>query len=350
MGLNENNRIHWAAQAVGFAADGSTTYTRVKGLQSIGTTTTFNLEQVFELGQLAIYENIEEIPDIEVTMEKVLDGDPLLYHLSTPNATSSSLIGRSAEQCAVALSIFGETQDSASGIPNSQVTMSGLYVSSLGYTLPADGNCTESVTLVGNHKIWATGVVSGDFTFTGAIYDNTDTPSSGVQRRQDVIFGSGTNSSTIPGGNNAGGIPGVTAAGKNLDSPTGNGCTAHVSNLSFSADYGREALNELGHKSPYFRFVNLPVEVSTEIEVISSDGDLVSATEEGVAGGGNNLTDHTIIVKLADTTIIDCGTKNKLSNVSYGGGDAGGGNVTTTFSYVTHNDLTITQANDPAGL
>lgn len=346
MALYDNNRIHWACQAVGFAADGSESYTKVKGLQSVGTTTTFNLEQVFELGQLAIYENVEEIPDIEVTMEKVLDGDPLIYHLATPGATVGTLIGRSNEKCAAALSIFGETQDSASGTPNAQVTMSGLYVSSLSYTLPSEGNCTESVTLVGNHKVWATG---GTYTFDGSIYDNTDTPSSGVQRRQDVIFGAGVTSSTLPGGT-GGGIPGVNDSGKNIDSPTGDGCVAHFSNITVSADLGREALNELGHKAPYFRFVNLPVEVSTDFELISSDGDLVDATEAGAAGGGNNLTDHTIILKLADTTVIDCGTKNKLSNVTYGGGDAGGGNVTTTFSYVGFNDLTITQANDPAGL
>ena len=54
-----NNRVFYAVQAVGIAPFGSTTYATVHGLQSVGITTTFNLEQVFELGQLAIYENIE---------------------------------------------------------------------------------------------------------------------------------------------------------------------------------------------------------------------------------------------------------------------------------------------------
>ena len=39
----------------------------------------FNLEQAFELGQIQIYENIEGLHEVEVTMEKVLDGYPLLY-------------------------------------------------------------------------------------------------------------------------------------------------------------------------------------------------------------------------------------------------------------------------------
>ena len=53
------------------------------GVQSVGITTTFNLEQVFELGQLAIYENVEGTPDVEVTMSKVLDGYIPLFCLAT---------------------------------------------------------------------------------------------------------------------------------------------------------------------------------------------------------------------------------------------------------------------------
>ena len=35
------------------------------------------------------------------------------------------------------------------------------------------------------------------------------------------------------------------------------------------------------------------------------------------------------------------GNKNKLSSVTYGGGDAGGGNATVTYSYSTFNDFTV---------
>ena len=94
-----NNRIFYAIQALGFAAHnvtGSGTsgpfepsgFLTAHGVQSVGLNTTFNLEQVFELGQLELYENIEGIPDIELTAQKVLDGYPLLYHLSTPAASS----------------------------------------------------------------------------------------------------------------------------------------------------------------------------------------------------------------------------------------------------------------------
>jgi hypothetical protein len=39
--------------------------------------------------------------------------------------------------------------------------------------------------------------------------------------------------------------------------------------------------------------------------------------------------------------IIDLGKKNKLTSVNYTGGDTGGGNATTTFSFQTFNKLNI---------
>ena len=83
-----NKRVFWAIFAAGLAGDGETTFTEIHGLQSVGINTSFNLEQVFEIGQIAIYENVEDLPEIEVTLEKVLDGYPLIYHLATPNAVS----------------------------------------------------------------------------------------------------------------------------------------------------------------------------------------------------------------------------------------------------------------------
>jgi len=83
--------------------------------------------------------------------------------------------------------------------------------------------------------------------------------------------------------------------------------------------------------------------VSTEIETMALQGDQIDALE----GAESNLTAHQITVYLQDTTKIDLGSQNKLANVSYGGGDAGGGNATTTYSYTTFNDLTVTHDRDP---
>lgn len=332
-----NNRVYFATQAAGIAPESTTTYTTVHGLQSIGITTTFNLEQVFEIGQIAIYENIEAVPDIEVTMEKVLDGYPLIYHLATRGSPTSTLAGRSTTKCQVALSVYGDTQDSASGTPQKQVEMSGMYVSSLTYTFPVDGNCTESVTLVGNDKVWITtpNFVPTEF--------GSDTPlalagaSGGVQRRENVKFGSFVDESVtlLPTD-----IDGISSSGTNdLISGVHN---AHVQTITVSTDLGREELNELGKRTPYFRYVNFPVEVTCEIETTASQGDLVNASGETV-----NLSAQKIVIVTDDSTKLHLGTQNKLANVTYGGADAGGGNATTTYSYTTFNDLTITHDQDP---
>lgn len=351
MPLNSNNRLFWAAEAVGLARDGSSTFTVIHGLQTVGLTTTFNLENIFEIGQLSVYEIVENVADIEMTLEKVIDGYPLIYHLATPNASNSTLPGRSAVSCIAAMNTYGETVSSASGTPNSQVTMSGLFVSSVGYTFPVEGNATESVTLVGNNIVWS----SAGFTFTGTLFNGNDVPLAftsgygGTQRREDVLFGSsltGTNS-ILPGGS-YGGVPGLTASGLNVLNSAGV-YPAKIQNISISADLGREALYELGKKMPYFRFVNYPVTVTTEISTISSDGHFVDFTEAGYDGLGSNLTNKRVYVITRNQMKIDAGTKNKLSSVSQTGGEAGGGNVTTTYTYTNQNDLIVLDNQDPAG-
>jgi hypothetical protein len=48
-----------------------------------------------------------------------------------------------------------------------------------------------------------------------------------------------------------------------------------------------------------------------------------------------------------DSTFLDLGSKNRLGSVTFGGGDAGGGNATATFSYTNFNDLSVRHRNDP---
>ena len=345
-----NDRIFYATQGLGLAPNGQTEvgdtsrasgFIEAHGVQSVAIDTTFNLEQVFELGQIDLYENIEGLPDIELTAQKVLDGSPLLYHLATQGATTSSLNARSKRRAFVALNIYSDVFDSASGTPETQVEMSGMFVSSLTYTLNVDGNSTEDLTLVGNNKLWRT----ASFTFLPN-FDNTDEPlaitsSGGVQRREDVLMAEDATGSRWPTD-----IPGITSSGTNV--LAGDAFGAHLQTVTISVDLGLEDLNELGQRNPYARPATFPVEITTAIDVTSSDGDRVDALADPV--GGFNLTDQEIIVKMREGTVVDLGTKNKLASVSYGGGDAGGGNVVTTFNFSNFNILTATHPRDPAGL
>jgi hypothetical protein len=341
-----NKRIFYSCQQASIAPAGTTTFGAshtVHGLQSLGINTRFNLEQVFEIGQLAIYQNIENLPDVEITLEKVIDGYPLIYHLATKGAPSATLSGRSNIRSSFCASFFPDTNDSCTGTPNSEVECSGTFVSALNYNMPVEGNCTESVTLVGNNKIWR--VPPASMEFAGQFSGNNDEPigSGGVQRRQHVIFGTGARASVLPVD-----VDGIDVNGHNVQDSNGD-FAAHVQSIRVSANLGREQMHELGRKGPYHRYVSFPVEVRTDIEVITTRGDLVSATEVGVLGDGNNLDDRTIVINLLEGTHIDLGTKNKLNSVTYGGANAGGrgGNATVTYSYTTFNDCTVKHPQDP---
>ncbi|MBF9655980.1 hypothetical protein, partial [Streptococcus pseudopneumoniae] len=90
-----------------------------------------------------------------------------------------------------------------------------------------------------------------------------------------------------------------------------------------------------GRKGPYHRYVNFPVEVRCDIEVLSTRGDMVEATEAGVLGNGNNLASKTIYIATTEGTKLDLGTQSKLASTNYGNANAGGkgGNATVTYSY-----------------
>lgn len=368
-----NNRIFYAVQKVGLRSVTDTSaFTQVLGVQSVGMTTNFNLDQVFEMGQLSIYENIENLPDVEVTMTKVLDGSAPAYCLATKGVAGGypadpTLNGRSAIQAEMALAIYPDTNTEASGTPTSQVQCSGLYVSNVSYNFPLDDNFTEDLTLVGNHKVWAgdTRIVDPSqgigFSFTGGL-DGTHSPpgTGGVNRRWDLILDT-TSQSTDTNGQTADPdctilppeIDGISSSGTNNAGTTAYPC--HLSNITCSVDLGREAINELGRKGPYYRFVTYPTEVTTEIEVTSASGDLISATEQGILSPVSpgacedygNLTEATIRIATCEGLRLYTGLKNKLASVNYTGGDTAGGNVTVTYTYTTFNDFTVLHRADP---
>jgi hypothetical protein len=166
----------------------------------------------------------------------------------------------------------------------------------------------------------------------------------GVQRRENVIMAS----SIVPKALlESYGLAVTADTGNNWDD-TYKVPKIHIQNITMSTDLGREDILELGQKAPYYRAPNFPVEVTAEFEVISISGDLVYAYEAGnpsyvgTVNEGSNTSEETISIILQDGTKFNLGNKNRLSSVTYGGGDAGGGNASMTFSYVTYNDFDVT--------
>lgn len=339
------NRIYFANQAFGIAPQDTTSYVTVHGLQQGGLSTNFNIEYIQEIGQLNVYESVEDVPQIEITLQKLLDGYPTLWHLSTRGATSNNLSARGNRKCGIAASIYSDDQDAASGTPVSELNASGAFISSWRVECPVQGNCTEDITLQGNHVKWKT----AGFAFTNS-FDNSDQPLAlasglgGIQRRENVIFAGSSLSSVTLLPKGISGIPGISASGTNDKVADVYG--AHVQRISIGVDLNREELNELGRKLPYFRAITFPVEVTCDIDVLSTTGNKVGATEEGeVTGSGTNLADQTIRLVLQEGLNVDLGTRNKLRSVSFS--NQIGSNVVDTYSYSNQNYLVITHPQDP---
>lgn len=406
---NTNNRVFYATQGVAvgdigangvidswtpdsgnlpaYTADGKLVI--MHGLQSIGVTTNFNLEQIFELGQLSLYENYEEIPEIEISFEKILDGYTLVYHAGTVDAANPTLTGRAAPRSDIRMLIGYDTSDEIqAGGTNSGVAelyCSGTYISSVSYSLSTDGNFTESTTFVGNDKQWLTGSDTGGLladqngvissAFASTVFGN-DAPigvANSVLRRQNVVTGSTGKTlgnaafrTVVPSFIEGATIGATGVAGAGYSGMATN-CSyitdangPYLQSASVSVDLSRENIQQLGKKAPYYRYVSFPVDVTCDIEVIAVGGDNIDAYEEGypTAGTGNNagvaagknLANHSIQFVLDDSTVLQLGNKNKLTSVSYGGGDAGGGNATVSYSFTNSNDLVVLHSGDPANI
>lgn len=364
-----NNRIYYASQTAQLRPQDATTnyfpyWYQPLGLQSVGMNTSFNLQQAFQLGTVELYENIENIPNVEVTMSKVIDNTAPLYTMCMGGSAGADGANNGQELGTLVnnrvnfrLGIFEDSKQYVKDAAKSHVVCSGMYLSRFNYTLPIDGNGSEEVTLVGNHKIWNTGSFldqQGSYSFNAASIFNpntvvgaiTPTKTSGVVTRQYVNI----INSVLPIGK--GGIKKPNSAGADQTSPTS---LPHFQSITISADLGRENINELGKFSPYCRYTTFPIEVTSEFQVVSVDGDYISAKdfylEDFCGQSKTNLKKHEIQIHLTSSNnaanscdqgmILDLGKKNVLTSVNHTGGDTGGGNVSVTYSFRNFNNFSI---------
>jgi hypothetical protein len=328
-----NVRTFYACQKVSFGkASGSNAspseatqaFKTLNGVQSVGITTNFNLDPVYQLGRLAPGDLYEDVPDVEVSVTKQLDGTTTIYQQMMGAGTASSLADLSDNRSAVLLQIYPQTFQSATGTPIAVCEMVPAYLSSVTYNFPADGAFTEEVSIVSNSKSWAAA--------TPAQTDPPDASLTGIARRQMFDLSASTFPTGAAGAANAPFMSGSLPEDFKLQS------------VSVSVDLGREEIFQLGERLPFTRYINFPVEVNSEFEFISAKGDQVGATESNAScSNPKALVDRTIVLKLCDGMVLDLGAKNKLNSVSQSGGDAGGDNVTYTFSYINYSELKYTK-------
>ena len=363
-----------------------------RGMQSVGMSTTFNLEEVFQLGQVEVYEQSERQADVEFTLSKIIEGSKPLWFMLTDPSVNNNLVGKtSSYRVDVILNIYPDTQFRADNDPLSACLGSGMYLSSMTYTFPQDGPVTEEATLISNDKIWTSfdatvsgqddkiltpvagghpgeeweapaGVPSGVFGWdnSGGAQEIAGPPQtagtivvgSGVQRREEVDFRRSVLPADIPGvltfsssgiaSTLVGGIADddgqptrtVLVGDSNMDY-----IVEHVQSVTCTADLARSDIFELGSKRAFIRYVDFPVEVTCSVEVVTSNGDLVDARSEDSTD--NTIANNTIIIRTVDGMQVDLGDSNRLVSVDVGGGDAGGDNLTVTYNYRSFNTFNV---------
>ena len=324
-----NVRTFYACQKVALGApsgsDGGVTqvFTDLTAVQSVGITSNFNLDPVYQLGSLDPAELYEDIPEVEISLTKAIDENIGIYEAMMGEGTLTAL---SDKRSAVQLTIFPQDYSAGTGVSLSQCKMEPAYLSSITWNFPADGQFTEEATIVSNTKEWSYNDNEGNNSALSAPVGT------GVARRQNFD----ESSSILP-----------ITSGSNVGSGRMPG-DAKIQNVSVSVDLGREDIFKLGERLPFTRYINFPVEVTTEFEVISASGDLVGVTNPAAqCANPKALQDLSISLVLCNGLTLDLGDKNKLNSVSAAGGDAGGDNVTYTYSYINYSSLDYT---GPAGV
>jgi len=348
------------------------------GLQSAGISTTFNTEPVSQLGTLSIYTQVETSPEVEVTLSKLVDGTAPLYSLCTAWTDGTDVVSVNKDITEVATNMVNvrfavakDTDSKASGNLSHHTLCSGMYLNSVSFTFPVDGNATEQVTLAGSRKTWGGQVTVPHGTNADALGELASL----VVRRQHVaITGANVAVATVRDSDNkittypaASLLPsGILKSYKRQ--VNGKEDTPKVQNITVSANLNRENINELGFFGPYYKYTTFPIEVTSEFELVSVSGDMINANDFEVYltdidqkieidsevsintatcnTNYSNTPNEEIVIKVCgatdtDALYLDLGDKNRLTSVNYTGGDTGGGNATVTYSYQTFNKFNV---------
>lgn len=284
------NRIFYACQAV--SVDGSV----VHGAQSVGITTSFNLEPVFQLGQIKPIELMSLAPNVEITLTRALtDQNATIW-----NGDFITNVGSANKTICIA--VGDDTSDLLTS-NLTQIQCTGAGISGVTYTFPVDGVFTEEVSFVAQHK-----------QIGGCNISVSEDTTSKAKTRQYY----------------SGGAPSLVTNAGNL------------TNITITASINRENLFKLGQWQSYHSYANLPAEVTVEFEVSATSLDGVAWTNINACASptGDIFESQNITLNICGKTFTM--EKCKLSNVTYGGGDTGGGNATINFTYTTYNSLTVT--------
>ena len=328
-----SNRVYYAVQRATLTRCDSAGATSITGadaettaypamassmIQSVGISSSLDYEQIFELGRLQIFQNVEGIPSVEVTVERALAINDVQAAIDAtyPQGTMWHLAGNSTTAAAAQRFNLDMQTAADEGTLSAEgfVRCTGLYMSNYTLNFNLEGASTESATFVGNDIKWSTGSITpvASLSASAAIQSYTAHPDA-----------------------NSGVLDRKTFTGGDLD-------ISKLQSATFSVSMDREDLLQLGSKTPYFRAASFPVETTLELEYLATkDANGYTINENALnsgcdVGAGISSGDH---IKAGNRT-FKFGAMNWTGS-SYSGGDAGGGNATISFNYQGFNFLEI---------
>ncbi len=310
-------------------------------IQSVGISTSLEYEKLYELGRLQVYSNIEGIPNVEITVERAVgvsrsntsDQDNTyasgtLWHLCGGTMTSAS-------NNRFNLNMEVSSDHAEENVPKKFVQCTGLFLSNYTINFNMEGPTTETVTLVGSHLLWTSGVIPSatNNTLHGMVPRKPNTPAAG-----------NADSSKQQGDS-------IPLTREDYTSATGIELSG-LRSLTFSVNMEREELLELGSKTPYFRTATYPIETTLEVEFLARER---SATAYGYSANIDETKVNNgcgVSHRLPSTTAIKAGNRSFFfgemdwTGTTYSGGDAGGGNATITESYTGQNFYAVGENTD----
>jgi hypothetical protein len=317
--MADNKRIFYALQQVEIASNTSATpasinYTTLKGVQSVGLSSTTNIESFSAFGSTAATSILQDL-DLEVTLENGL-GD----------GWQNSLYGLGVVSDVWDFSTFNfDTPRSVRltyKVSDSEIQTITLntILASYSVQMGTDGPATESVTF--NNA--GTAVFASTSAAAGSL------PAQANAALCDVI--------TRPNFTSF-----ETTKYDDCCATSTNAPSDYSNVISFSAgfDLSNEKVSVLGQSLPIGKFSSFPSETSAEIEThVDPSGSIGSLNSGNITGNSLDDACYDIAIKMPGNEFgMD---SMRWAGTSRSGGDVGGGNVTVSDSYTGYNTFVYT--------
>ena len=299
-----NSRIFYALQQVEIGdGAGSETMTALKGVQSVGMSSTTNVESFSAFGSIEATTILQDM-DLEVTIENGLGSD----WTNALGAAGYSAFDSAFFDAPRTVRLTYKTDTSVTNTIELNAILTSYSVQ-----MGTDGPATESITFQN----------AG----TGAFVEGSPGTALPTQSAELCNVLSRPNFTSFKT---------TRYAECCVDSPDAASAYSKLTSFSSNFDVGSEKISVLGRSMPLHKFATFPAEVSTEVEFHLDPSAGIGALNSGTISG-TSLADECYDIEIKMPGNVYDMEKMRLAGTSRSGGDVGGGNVAISQSFTGFN-------------